>query len=225
MAIAVTLLDGNLNTANLSAYASASVSPAANSLLLTFWSVVASNRTSTVTGLGLNWTKLADGAWSGSNLSVHIAQCGDSPGSGAITNTLSGGAQQGHWAVFEITGHHPKAPIGQVAGVTVATTTTAIGTTLKAPVNFDSRTFAAGTTDVFGGTTQVTLTELSDSPGNSPPASFATGWSATAFEASPEMTGPGAPAFTAMLAVEIVDAAASPHLGSLPSPILRGRRR
>jgi hypothetical protein len=225
MAIATTLLTGSINNANLSSYASASVSPASGSLVVAIWSVVASNRTSTVTGLGLTWTKLFDSSWSGSNLSVHIAQCGDSPGSGAITDTLSGGALQGHWAILQVTGHHPLTPIGQTS-FTVVTSGTTSSTAMKQPVNFDSRVICAGTSDTFGGSTAGSgITELSDDPGNSPAASFATGWSATSFESAPSMTHTGTPAFLAMGAIEIVDAAAAPRGGSLPSPILRGRRR
>jgi hypothetical protein len=124
--LAATLLTSSYDNVDRTSYTTASISPAANSLLLLFVtdSIAAGTAPEAVpTGLSLTWERLGTRAWGATPASQRsgawIAQCGASPGSGTVTLTEndrgSGTTSVGTaWAIIQITGHHVTQPVRQV---------------------------------------------------------------------------------------------------------------
>ena len=97
----------------------ASISPAANSLILVAVSTGLSGAAaapSSLSGLGLTWTARGNATISNGNLNVALfsAQEDASPGSGAITINYSGITPTNCiWEVVQVTGHDTTSPIAQ----------------------------------------------------------------------------------------------------------------
>jgi hypothetical protein len=219
--IRATLQTSNYDNVNRTAYTTASISPAANSLLL-MW-VYDAITTPIVpkgvpTGLSLTWEEIGTRTLNGGDgrLSLFIAQCGGSPGSGTVTITetdMGGGttAIGCAWSIIEVTGHDTTYPVRQPvfpAGTFGANTTYAVNFPQDA-ADSNSRCFAAIAASVAGGVTpRTSWSELSDNSGASPTISFATQWRSDAFEATASGSY-GSSVDVLLAAVEIAEAAAA----------------
>jgi hypothetical protein len=225
VAIGATLLTSAYSgTDSSTTYTTASVSPAANSLMVLF--------TSTVSG-SLAWHAVptsAHGVWvpwghrtyldsppgaRTRRVGVWTLQCGASPGAGAVTLTLealgsvSADALAANWAIIEVTGHHVLNPVRQaaVAPGTVATATSHT-ITLSDPVDANSRPFAWFSIPTNASITHRTnWTELSDDAGNAPAMTSAAQWRSDAFETTASATFSTTEA--GGIAIEIAEAAAA----------------
>jgi hypothetical protein len=122
MAQTATLLTSSYDNVNRVSYPFASVSPAANSLLLVFVSLRASSTAGTPTisdalsGGSLTWSTVDSDLDGISSTGVFVAQCGATPGSGVITLAQTGGDAThigAVWFVIEITGHNSTTPVAQ----------------------------------------------------------------------------------------------------------------
>jgi hypothetical protein len=220
MAIGATLLTSNYDNANQTSYTTASISPAANSLLL-MW-VYDAITTPIVskgvpTGLSLTWEEIGTRAQDDGEkrLSLFIAQCGGSPGSGTITITeadMGGGttAIGCAWSIIQVTGHHTTYPVRQPVFpvCTIAANTSYAVNFPQGAADSNSRCFAAVGAAVSGGVTErASWTELSDNSGASPTVSFATQWRSDAFEATASGSY-GSATDVLLAAVEIAEASA-----------------
>jgi hypothetical protein len=130
VSLAVTSLTSNSTaSASFGGFTTASVSPAANSLLVLWVSGFDGSGTqdftvSAVSGLGLTWTRQklgVAGSTPKGDVECWTAPCGSSPGSGAITVTLTVGNVNGGvaWDVDQVTGQSASTPV--VTGNTQAT--------------------------------------------------------------------------------------------------------
>jgi hypothetical protein len=218
--IDATLLTSNVDDTDATSYATASVSPAANSLLLLFTltahgTLVAPGATPTSTHG--TWVPLGDRTWGGApgvrRCGAWYLQCGGSPGSGAITLTMTdkgGGTTsiQGGWTVIEVTGHDVGDPVRQAAfppGVT-GTSHTVV---LSDPIDSKNRPFSFFAHRIAEATTfRTNWSELSDNTGSSPAVGIESQWRSDAFEttASASWTT-GTTAFG--IAVEVAEAGAA----------------
>lgn len=167
MSLAVSSLTSSSTAgASVASAVTASVSPAANSLLV-LW-VSAYNGASTqvftvsgVSGLGLTWAKAKlwfAGSANKGDVECWTAVCGASPGSGAVTATFSstfaGGAV---WDVDQVTGQDAAAPV--VASNTIAAnaSSTAPSATFAAAAS-PQNLFISGITGLVGTGTSQTVT-------------------------------------------------------------------
>jgi hypothetical protein len=201
--LAATLLTSSYDNVDRTSYTTASISPAANSLLLLFVddSITADYAPLSVpTGLSLTWKSIGTRAWSVApatrRSSAWIAQCGASPGSGTITLTEndmgSGTTSTGTaWAVIEIIGHHATQPVRQVQhpGTTFTNQSGPSATShtidMLAAADSNSRAFAYFTHAANEATTfRTNWTELSDNAGTVPNMGFESQWRSDAFEAT-----------------------------------------
>lgn len=192
--IAATLLTSAYDPTNDASPDTASVAPAADSLLLLFTFLSAGSTAApsgAASGLGLTWIEHHDQPYSGGagvrRLQCFTAQCGSSPGSGVITLTLTdegGGATStgSAWAVIQITGHDPANPIRQAEGVAIDNVNTA-SINLAAPADPASRPFSAwGIRVEQAATPRANWTELCDHSGGSPSTGFEVQWREDAFD-------------------------------------------
>jgi hypothetical protein len=122
MSLVVTSLTSSSTAgASIGGFTTASISPAGNSLLVLWVSgfdgASAQDFTvNSVTGLGLTWTRAelgTAGATPKGDLEAWTAECGASPGSGAITvaatvSNINGGFG---WDVDQVTGQDPTTPV------------------------------------------------------------------------------------------------------------------
>jgi hypothetical protein len=202
VAIGATLLTSAFDGTDASSYATASVSPAASSLLLVFVTdtIGAGVPPQAVpTGLSLTWTELGSRAvdvGSFRRVSAYIAQCGASPGSGAITLTESDKGSgttstSCTWAVIQVTGHHVANPVRQVAfpePPATAATTSASFYMSTAAADSNSRPFAwfniPGIPGTAAFTPRASWTQLSANGGSSPNVTSQAQWRSDAFETS-----------------------------------------
>ena len=122
MAIAATLLTSGTSTTDGSSFTTASVTPAANSLLLVFVvNAVTGGADATVSGFSATWTRRVNQAASSSTkLSVHSAQLGATPGSGTLTIAAAPATGSIVWHVVQVTGHNTAAPVVQTPAATGA---------------------------------------------------------------------------------------------------------
>lgn len=195
MAIAATLLTSANSSTDANTYTTASISPAANSLLLVFvWSSHATTAPdNVVTGLSLTWTQRAvtTNSTASRKLTCITAQCGASPGSGALTITSTASIGDA-WAVIQITGHDTTTPVVQAPTSPTNTTSALTGSiTLAAAGNANNRPFAAfGHRAQTATTPRTNWTELSDdlSDASAPIAGFETQWRSDAFETTASAT-------------------------------------
>jgi hypothetical protein len=227
MAIAATLLTSSYDNVDRTSYTTASISPAADSLLLVFVTdtiTAGSAPRSVPTGLSLTWELLGyqvfgaspatriSGAW--------IAQCGGSPGSGTITLTEndmgSGTTSTGTgWAVIQVTGHHATQPVRQVQYPRTGTFPTISGWSdaastlpLLPAVDSNSRAFSYFTHQQDEVTTfRTNWTELSDNQGVTPNMAFESQWRSDAFETTASATWASSTRHFGF-AIEIAEAAA-----------------
>jgi hypothetical protein len=221
MAIGATLLTSNVDDTDTTSYATASVSPAADSLVLLFVSTAHGTLVSpgvTPTSAHGTWVPLGDRTWGGApgvrRCGAWYLQCGASPGSGAITLTMTdegGGTTsiQGGWAVIQVTGHDTSDPVRQAAfppGTAAATSHTL---TLSDPIDSNSRPFSFFAHRANEATTfRTNWSELSDNASSSPAVGIESQWRSDAFETTASATWTtGATAFG--IALEVAEAGAA----------------
>lgn len=136
MAVTASVLTFDANSTTQSSYATASIAPGANSLLLVAVSSTRSDgaEIGSITGLGLTFTRV-DGDQFGSSpvrrLSFWKAETGGSaPTPGTLSLNYPSGPTSVLWAVIEVTGADTAAPIVQSKVIT--------GTATSLTVTFDS---------------------------------------------------------------------------------------
>lgn len=194
MAIAATVLASGTSTTDGTSFTTASISPAADSLLLVFTSSSISTGTAptvTPSGLGLTFTNQAEQGWGSPTSPVRrlvafTAQCGGSPGSGAISFSMSASSTDCAWVVIEITGHDTTTPVAQAVTAFSDSTSGNTGSiTLASPANADSRPFSWwGVRDNVNATPDSGWTELADIVGSSPSMGYDAQWKSDGFDTS-----------------------------------------
>jgi len=141
-AVSCSVLTQNQDISNASSYATASVTPSSNALVLVATeqtrnaaTACTDNDVSSVTGNGLTWVLIARQCFSDAGVPTHTVEIwrsmGASPSTGAIT-IATGGASQVHmaWAVAECTGTDTSGTNGSGAIVQSATNLIEPGTSL-----------------------------------------------------------------------------------------------
>jgi hypothetical protein len=203
--LAATLLTSSYDNVDRTSYTTASISPAANSLLLLFVTdsiAVSSTAPESVpTGLSLTWERIGTRAWGATPASQRsgawIAQCGASPGSGTVTLTEndrgSGTTSVGTaWAIIQITGHHVAQPVRQVQYPGTGTTTNQSGPsgtshtiTMLDAADGSSRAFSYFAHAANEATTfRTNWSELSDDAGGTVNLGSESQWRSDEFEAT-----------------------------------------
>lgn len=179
MAISITRpLAPTSTTTNATSYATASYTPAANSLLVVIVFATATLSVGSLSGLGLTWNKYISGTFSGSTIYVYWAKVDGSPATGAITFNCSDDSATGCFiASHEVSGHDhvTRIPIKQSV-FNVATSTNATGTFSQ---NLDTNNgyiagFAGALTSGVS-TVPTGWTQSSDGAISNPTANFFTG--------------------------------------------------
>ena len=179
MALAATVLTSNYDNVDRVSYPTASISPAANSLLLVFVCLRATTTagtpsTPTTTLSGLTWTTVNTDLDGIASQGVFTAQCGATPGSGTITFGQTGGDAThigASWVVIQITGHNTTTPVAQFKFVGGDGTTSAAptGVLTNAIGNAGNRVFCYVTHRANQVTNPRTnWTELNDNAGSTP---------------------------------------------------------
>jgi hypothetical protein len=222
--IDATLLTSSYDNVDRTSYTTASISPAADSLLLVFVcdSIAAGTAPrSVVSGLSLTWTQIGTKAWSAGGVrrsGAWIAQCGSSPGSGTLTLTEqdegSGTTSTGTaWAVIQITGHHVASPVRQIEMPLAIDNASAVANhfvNISDPIDSNSRPFAFFAARVNAALTgRTNWTELSDDTSTAPIGAFQTQWRSDAFETTASATWTGSGVNRHGIVVEIAAAAAA----------------
>lgn len=180
-ALYASLLTAGSNTAATSPYASASVAPAANAYLLAATHVTGTAVADpTVTGLGLTWELIDVQTVGGTTrkLAVYGAQCGATPGSGAITFTPGGTLTGAAWAIIQVAGVSPTTPHAQEA-TNVGTAVASLALTLPAQGQAANRWFAFYATSNNSALTiaaPANWVELSENAYSTPSSKLWTGW-------------------------------------------------
>src|SRR5687767_13823040 len=107
MAVTATALTGAMNNVDQSSYATASITPTANRLILCFvQSRASSAAVPTLTGCGLTWVQVSTGANSTTALRLTLFRAmGAAPSTGALTIDFGGQVQANcSWSVVEFDG-------------------------------------------------------------------------------------------------------------------------
>lgn len=168
MLIAPAILTASGSATDASSYATASVTPTANALILaSVFNIAVGPATPTASGNGLTWVAVASVAVVNNARTTLFRAMGASPTAGAITFDFGGQTQQNaHWTVTEVTGVDQSGTNGSGAVVQSAT---ASGTSAAPSVTLAAFARAAnGTYGVIGvnATDAITpgtgFTELSD---------------------------------------------------------------
>lgn len=209
----VTLTSGSAASGASSAN-TASVFPAANALLVV--SVVAGYSSAppsiTASGLSLTWTLRDQITFNSQRLCLFTAQCGASPGSGALSLNFGGSANNGGavWDVEQVTGHDVSGPVAQTA--TSSNTSSAVSVTLPNAARASaSRILAAFGDGGVAVTPGANLTEIVDLQSG---VSLETMWRSDAFQATASGTMSSSQPWGAV-AVELVANPAVKTLGAL----------
>lgn len=197
MAISVTALTSGSSTTNASPVATASISPAADSLLLVIVQTTGTAQAPSVSGLGLSWTQraitgLPTAGTTTRKLVAITAQCGAAPGSGTLSIANGGSSPTGQaWTVLQITGHDTTTPVPQSAtnaGTSISTISATLG---SAEVSTNSRcVFGCAQNNPTANTItpRTNWTELSEVHYGTPASGLETQWRSDAFEATGSAT-------------------------------------
>lgn len=194
MAIAISDLLSGYGNNDATSYASSSLSPAADSLLVFPYSTrhATSGPTATVSGLSLTWIKTLTEQVDGlSTIGCWHAQCPASPGSGVLTLTMDGGvtAIGASVTILQITGHDTTTPIVTtylaatgLTGATGTITFNALANSGNAQIaSFMHRGNSASTPEAG-------WTANADGFGGTPNHGHRSEWKIGAFDASATMT-------------------------------------
>jgi hypothetical protein len=177
-AVSCTVLSESQSTANTASYATASVSPAGDRLILAIaqstrnGTTCASSELSSVTGNGLTWVFVNRQCHSSAVAPTHTVEIyrsmGASPSSGAVTLDYGANAQlNAAWAIVECTGVDTGGSNGADAvvqsAITLSEPGTAINATLAAFGSAGNATLAAfGLDDNIAATVEGSFTHLAD---------------------------------------------------------------
>jgi hypothetical protein len=192
MAVAGTLLTSSYDNVDRGSpgYAFASVSPAANSLLVVgaFMAATTTAGTPSISDTGGNtWTTRITDLDGGRSYAVFTAQMGASPGSITITLWQSGGDAThtgAAWSVVEVTGHDSTAPVVQTQFIGGDGTTNTAGVEVTGALPYalvaartNNRAFSFWQTRLNEAITPRTnWTELSEDLGTGPNSTWETQW-------------------------------------------------
>lgn len=195
----VTSLSATNDTADSSSYVSSSISPAGNTLLLVWVNSSIASGTAplpTVSGLSLTWEQEQTITYSGTvrRLTLFSAISGPSPGSGALTITMtdagSGTTSTGmNIVIMQVANYNVDTPIVQVGVPATDTSDTSGSITLASPLNIYSRpaaVFAHREEEVT--THRVNWAELSDVTSGSPVSAMESQWRSDSFETTASAT-------------------------------------
>lgn len=219
MAIGRRVLASGSSTTDGTSFSTASIAPAAETLLLVFATTSATGSLTSpaiaLSGLSLSWTKHADTLYGDiiRRVACWTAVVGSSPGSGALTFTTSaagGGSSTSSdcgWVVYEITGANHTTPVPQAVTGGPASDATSASITLAAASNPNNRPFAFFCHRIDQGKTpRANWTEDADFNGTGP---FA-GWQAQSRHDAFETTASATWASSARWGGIAVEIAAAP---------------
>lgn len=193
MAIAFSKLTNGTQGAAALSFTTASITPAANALLLIQMNINATSASGdpTVTGLGLTWTQVARSTQPSADRRVYFfsAQCGATPGSGTLSASWTGSEQfVASWTVTQVTGHRTTNPIAQAltASGTVSGLGTPVAPTLAPPVNSaDSRSLAVSYTRGTNLSIALKSTDWTQADRNTSLGTTVLGYDTVAWDAGP----------------------------------------
>ena len=223
MAIGITDLGSGYDNTDGTSYVGASLSPAANSLLMFPYSTRhgSTGCTGTVSGLGLTWIKTVTEQVDGlSTLGCWHAQCSASPGSGALTLSIDAGitAIGASATILQVTGHNTTTPIVTTYQAAIGLTGATGTITFSALANSGNAQLASfmhrGNT---ASTPKAGWTAAADGFNNAPNHGCRSEWKIGAFDASATMTWTSAR--WQGLGVEIAVAGGAPATPKLYVPI------
>lgn len=197
--IAFTALVFTGSTSNVASYASGSITPSANALVICTVSnsKASAADTPTVTGNGLTWVQISTTTWDASTAkrTTMFRAMGSSPSSGAVTADFAGANQTScQICVVQFTNVATGGTNGSAAviqGVTnAANGTTAATVTLAALTGSNNAVYmAAGNRTVpFGGTPEAGWTENNDTNTLSPNHGFSDIYRLTTTDNTPSTT-------------------------------------
>ena len=184
-ALTATSLAAAGSTTNTSPYTTASISPAANSLLIAAISATGTSvATPTISGLSLTWNLItADQVGTGKYLAIYSAQCGASPGSGTCSIGISTTPTGCAWSITQVQHHDTTTPIVQHNFATGTSTGPAV--TLSAAGASGNRTLGFATAvQTTGITPEAGWFEISEVGYSTPSNRLGTGWNPAAFDAT-----------------------------------------
>lgn len=214
MAIAASVLTSGSGGSGASSATTASISPAADSLLLVgvLTSISGASPVPAVSGLSLGWGAPLSSVQNPTNQRVSVlrAQCGGSPGSGTLTISWAGSASNASiWSVIQITGHSATNPIPQAVNGSGLATSGSI--TLASGVDANSRPFAFFGTGGVAATPQTLWTELSE---DVPAFNLEAQWRSDAYATNAGFTL-GSSQFWAGTALEVATTSTAPTVKTL----------
>jgi len=195
------VLTSDLDATDASSYTTASISPAPNRVLLVFTQSVMATAvlapTVTVSGLGLTWTQRADRLYASADnvgaepnrLNLFTAPTGASPGSGALTLTMSSLASGAGWVVIELDRADNGSPVVQAPTAWSSAAETSGSVTLAGAGASGNRAFACfGHREWEPSTERANWTELTDRKQTNPSTNMQTQWRPDAFETTASAT-------------------------------------
>lgn len=182
MALVATLLTGNYDNVDRTAYTTASISPAANSVLYLFYTTrhATTGPNMTPSGVtGITWTRKTSQVDGISLIGVWEGVVGGSPGTGALTLTIDGGvtAIGCEWSIIQVTGADTSAPTVQTPLGATGSTGTASSLTFAAASAAGNRFFSYHLHRANEVTNPRTnWTELDDRAGSTPNSAHELQW-------------------------------------------------
>lgn len=231
MAITQSLLTAQMDTANLTTYTTASVSPSPNQLvliaILTHVNTGVDTFISTVTGAGMTWQQVAqiaaDNAGGGRGTINLWRAMEASPGSGTLSLTASGACISCGWSVRQFDGVDTSGTFGSGAIAESNTNRANTGATGSVTLaDFDSANALYGTVNhtaneaIGNGAGFAELDDLGTADGSA----FQTQWMQSASQVAVDWTFTTTTVPWGAIAVEIKAAAAPPPVSARES---RGR--
>ncbi|MDQ2995457.1 MAG: hypothetical protein M3R61_00155 [Chloroflexota bacterium] len=225
MAMSASNLAGAGDSANLASYATASITPTANALVL----IAVENQLSgtptipTVTGCGLTWVQIStclfDNTFTQARITV-FRTLGASPTTGTLTIDFGGVAQScAGWTVDQFTGVDTTGTDGSGAIVQSAKTaepaaaaTTSVTATLGSAITSGNAAWTAASWEASEtGTAEAGWTALGEGTHASPPDTVKSSWR-NASDDNSATTSWTTSALAGAIIVEIKDGAAAPVL-------------
>lgn len=211
MALALTHLTSAGDDANATSYTTASVSPAANSLVVIgiVGAVSATPPTPTVTGFTVTFTAVQSSAFDTAGtqrtLFTFYGQMGASPGSGTIGISFGATTMSGcTWSVVQVTGHNTTTPTrfpveSHSTGTSQSATLGALGDTADVALAF----VGSDESVTFTGANGFTILGQATSPGGAPVQAIGSLWKLNATNPATTSTGTAGQQW-GMAAVELV---------------------
>lgn len=193
MAIAATVLTSNFSNTDASSYATASITPTANALILAAIVIRRDVGVGTVTlsGNGLTWVEIANETENNGTVNrlTLFRAMGASPSAGVVTITATSTANSACWIVQEFTGVEQSGTNGSGAVVAEVTafglgTAMSVSTTAPAAGNAMFGTFCSPAAITPG----AQFTELADVAATTPTLRVQTQWDETGNDGTVDAT-------------------------------------